>query len=43
MMEGRAMCEGPGLVQMMMTPVGLAVTAAVAGALFFFARWIIAD
>jgi len=35
--------EGLGLIQMAMTPTGLAVTAAVAGALFLFARWITAD
>jgi|GEM_PF-2548855 hypothetical protein len=32
--------EGLGLIQMMMTPIGLAVTAAAAGALFGFARWV---
>ena len=35
--------EGLGLIQMAMTPIGLAVTAALAGALFLFARWIMAD
>lgn len=45
MMEDGAMCdgEGLGLIQMAMTPIGLAVTAAVAAALFFFVRWVIAD
>ncbi len=45
MMEDEAMCdgEGLGLIQMAMTPIGLAVTAAVAGALFLFARWVMAD
>jgi hypothetical protein len=40
-----AMCdgEGLGLIQMAMTPIGLAVTAAVAGALLVFARWVMAD
>lgn len=40
-----AMCdgEGLGLIQMAMTPIGLGVTAAVAGALFLFARWVLAD
>jgi hypothetical protein len=39
------MCDGNGLglIQMMMTPVGLAVTAAVAGALFFFTRWVVSN
>lgn len=35
--------EGLGLIQMAMTPIGLAVTAAVAGALLVFARWVMAD
>ena len=35
--------EGLGLIQMAMTPIGLAVTATLAGALFLFARWIMAD
>jgi hypothetical protein len=40
-----AMCdgEGLGLIQMAMTPIGLAVTAAAAGALFLFARWVLAN
>jgi len=35
--------EGLGLIQMAMTPVGLVVTAAITGALFLFARWVVAD
>jgi hypothetical protein len=35
------MRDGDGLIQMLMTPIGLAVTAAAAGALFLFARWVI--
>jgi hypothetical protein len=35
--------EGLGLIQMAMTPIGLAVTAGVACALFLFARWVMAD
>ena len=43
--EDDAMCDGEslGLIQMLMTPTGLAVTAAAAGALFLFARWVITD
>lgn len=39
------MCDGEGfgLIQMALTPIGLSVTAAVAIALYFFARWITAD
>lgn len=45
MLEDAAMCdgEGLGLIQMAMTPIGLAVTAGIAGALFLFARWVMAD
>lgn len=45
MLENSAMCEGEGLglIQMAMTPIGLAVTAGVAAALFLFARRLIAD
>jgi hypothetical protein len=39
--EDTAMRDGDGLIQMLMTPIGLAVTAAAAGALFLFARWVI--
>ncbi len=35
--------EGLGLIQMAMTPIGLAVTAGGAGALFLFMRWVMAD
>jgi hypothetical protein len=36
------MCDGEsfGLIQMAMTPIGLAVMAAAAGALFLYARWV---
>lgn len=39
------MCDGGGLglIQMAMTPTGLAVTAALAATLFLFARWVLAD
>jgi hypothetical protein len=39
------MCDGQGLglIQMAMTPIGLAVMVGVAGALFLFARWVMAD
>jgi hypothetical protein len=45
MMEDGAMCdgEGLGLIQMAMTPIGLAVTAGIAAALFVFARWVVAE
>lgn len=45
MMEDRTMCdgEGLGLIQMAMTPVGLAVVAAIAAALFVYARWLVTD
>lgn len=32
--------EGLGLIQMAVTPVGLAPTAAIAAALFLFVRWV---
>lgn len=32
--------EGLGLIQMAMTPMGLAATAAVAALLFLFVRWV---
>lgn len=32
--------EGLGLIQMAMTPMGLAATAAIAALLFLFARWV---
>ncbi len=39
------MCDGDGLglIQMAMTPTGLGVMAGIAIALFFFARWVLAD
>jgi hypothetical protein len=45
MMEDRTMCdgEGLGLIQMAMTPIGLAVVAGIAAALFFYARWVVTD
>ncbi len=43
MMEDRTMCDGEGLIQMAMTPVGLAVVAGIAAALFFYARWVVTD
>jgi hypothetical protein len=45
MLEDAAMCDGEGLgfIQMAMTPIGLVVTAGIAGALFLFARWVMAD
>jgi hypothetical protein len=35
--------EGLGLIQMAMTPIGLAATAAIAGALFLYGRWVMAN
>lgn len=35
--------EGLGLIQMAMTPMGLAVTAAVAALLLLFVRWVCAE
>jgi hypothetical protein len=35
--------EGLGLIQMAMTPVGLAASAAIAAGLFLFMRWVVAD
>jgi hypothetical protein len=35
--------EGLGLIQMAMTPIGLAVVAGIAAALFFYARWVVTD
>jgi len=35
--------EGLGLIQMAMTPMGLATTAAVATLLFLFVRWVRAE
>jgi hypothetical protein len=35
--------EGLGLIQMAMTPTGLAATAAVAALLFLFVRWVRAE
>jgi hypothetical protein len=35
--------EGLGLIQMAMTPMGLAATAAVAALLFLFVRWVRAE
>lgn len=35
--------EGLGLIQMAMTPMGLAVTAAVAAMLFLFVHWVRAE
>jgi hypothetical protein len=45
MMEDRTMCdgEGLGLIQMAMTPIGLAVVAGIAAALFIYARWLVTD
>lgn len=45
MMEGKTMCdgEGLGLIQMAMTPIGLATTAGVTAVLFFFVRWVSAE
>jgi hypothetical protein len=43
MMEDRAMCDGEGLIQMAMTPIGLAVVAGIAAALFIYARWLVTD
>lgn len=39
------MCDGVGLglIQMAMTPMGLAVTASIAAMLFFFVRWVRAE
>ena len=42
-MEDRTMCDGEGLIQMAMTPVGLAVVAVIAAALFIYARWLVTD
>ncbi|HZV06216.1 MAG TPA: hypothetical protein VE999_14150 [Gemmataceae bacterium] len=33
--------EGLGLIQMMMTPAGLAVAAGLAAVLFVFGRWVL--
>jgi hypothetical protein len=35
--------EGLGLIQMAMTPMGLAATAAIAALLFLFVRWVRAE
>lgn len=35
--------EGLGLIQMAMTPMGLAATAAVSALLFLFVRWVRAE
>jgi hypothetical protein len=35
--------EGLGLIQMAMTPMGLAATAVVAALLFLFVRWVRAE
>jgi hypothetical protein len=44
MMEDRAMCDGDlGLIQMAMTPIGLAVVAGIAAALFIYARWLVTN
>jgi hypothetical protein len=45
MMEDRTMCdgEGLGLIQMAMTPIGLAVVAGIAAALFIYARWLVTN
>jgi hypothetical protein len=43
MMEDRTMCDGEGLVRMAMTPIGLAVVAGIAAALFIYARWLVTD
>jgi hypothetical protein len=44
MMEDRTMCDGGlGLIQMAMTPIGLAVVAGIAAALFIYARWLVTD
>jgi hypothetical protein len=45
MMEDRTMCdgEGLGLIHMAMTPLGLAVVAGIAAALFIYARWLVTD
>ena len=37
------MCDGDGLIQMAMTPVGLAVVAGIAAALLVYARWLLTD
>ena len=43
MMEDRTMCDGEGLIQMAMTPIGLAVMAGIAAALAIYARWLVTD
>ena len=45
MLEDRTMCDGQGLglIQMAMTPIGLAVVAGLAAALFIYARWLVTD
>lgn len=35
--------EGLGLIQMAVTPIGLAVTAGIATALFIYVRWLVTD
>jgi hypothetical protein len=43
MMEDRTMCDGEGLIQMAMTPIGLAVMAGIAAALAIYGRWLVTD